>query len=285
LNDPPPATVAAALSEAAVRLREAGIDKPRLEARLLLAHHLGVAVADLIREPGRIVPCGGLGALVARRVAREPLAYILGRREFWSLDFAVSPATLIPRPDSETVVAAALAACAHRTGPLRVLDLGTGTGCLLLAVLHERADAFGIGIDRSPSAAALAAGNAARLGLGGRTAFVCGDWNSALRARFDLVLSNPPYITTSSIGTLMPEVAGFEPRLCLDGGADGYDAYRRIVPALPELLNPDACGVLELGAGQADLVAAMAAAAGLVADTRMDLGGTARAIVLHRPLE
>jgi release factor glutamine methyltransferase len=274
-------TVAQAIRDGAARLAQRGIDNPRLEARLLLAHALGCSVAGLLRDPAATLDPAGYTALLARRTAHEPLAYILGRREFWSLDFAVSPATLIPRPESETLVEAALAACP--AGPLRVLDLGTGTGCLLLSVLHERPAAFGAGVDLSPEAAALAAANAAALGLGDRAAFVCGDWDAALDARFDLLLSNPPYIPTSEIGRLMPDVAKFEPRLCLDGGADGCDAYRRILAALPRLLTPLGVAVLELGAGQAPAVTAIAARAGLQATVHDDLGGIARALVLRRP--
>jgi release factor glutamine methyltransferase len=273
-------TVTEAVREGVACLRRPGIDSARLEARLLLAHATGVTVADLIGEPNATVDPTDFRALLSRRAAYEPLAYIIGRREFWSLNFAVSPATLIPRPDSETVVEAALAVCP--AGPVRVLDLGTGTGCLLLAVLHERPEAFGIGVDMSPEAATLAAANAAALGLANRTVFFCGDWDAALAARFDLVLSNPPYITTSDVDGLMPDVSVYEPRLCLDGGADGYDAYRRIVPALPSLLTPRGVSVLELGAGQAATVAALAGQAGLRSDVRGDLAGTARAIVLCR---
>ncbi len=264
-----------------MRLALPNIDNPRLEARLLLAHAMACTAEDLLREPQAPAPTQRFRTLLDRRAAREPLAYILGHREFWSLDFAVSPATLIPRPDSETLVEAALAALPP--GPRRILDLGTGTGCLLLAVLHERPDAFGVGVDRAPAAAALAAANAAALGIGARAAFLCGDWDSALNGRFDLVLSNPPYITTSAIADLMPEVAEHEPATCLDGGADGYDAYRRIVPTLPRLLDPGGIAVLEVGIGQADTVAAMGPDAGLAATIRCDLAGTARAIVLARP--
>ena len=272
-------TVAEALRDAAARLRPPVTDNPRLEARLLLAHAMGCSVADLLRDPRASVPASAYESLVARRAAHEPLAYLLGRREFWSLDFAVSPATLIPRPDSETLVEAALDACPH--GPERVLDLGTGTGCLVLAVLHECPGAFGIGVDLSPAAATLAAANAAALGLSLRSAFLCGDWSAALTGRFDLILSNPPYIATGEIAGLMPDVSDYEPALCLDGGADGYDAYRRLVPELPGLLQPHGAAVLELGAGQAVTVTALAAAAGLRADIRTDLGGIARAIVLR----
>lgn len=217
-------------------------------------------------------------ALLDRRVRREPLAYILGHREFWSLDFLVSPATLIPRPDSEAIVEAALAACPN---PRRVLDLGTGTGCLLLTVLHERPSAFGVGVDISPDAARLAARNAHRLGLGDRAAFVCSDWTEALSGRFDLVLSNPPYIETEAVEELMPDVSEYEPRRALDGGPDGLAAYRRIIRALPHIMVPMGVTVLELGAAQADAVGAEAEAMGLDVGFRLDLAGMRRALVLR----
>ncbi len=278
---PAPQTVAEALRLGAGRLAAAGIDNPRLEARLLLAHALGCTPADLLREPAAAVPPERLDAPLNRRLAHEPLAYILGRREFWSLDFAVSPATLIPRPDSETLVEAALAAC---PAPRRVLDLGTGTGCLLLAVLHERPAAFGIGTDLSPDAAALAARNARSLGLANRAVFLCADWARPLRGGFDLILSNPPYIETDAIDGLMPEVARHEPRRALDGGTDGSAAYRSILADLPRLLAPHGVAVLELGAGQAREVAAEARMRGFLVALRADLAGTQRAILLrHAP--
>jgi release factor glutamine methyltransferase len=273
--------IADAIRHGAAVLRAAGIDNPRLEARLLLAHALGLPVAALLRDPHASADPAGYDALLTRRAAHEPLAYIIGRREFWSLDFAVSPATLIPRPESETLIEAALAAFAHRTPPRRILDLGTGTGCLLLSALHEFPGAFGIGVDRSPDAARLAAANAAALGLAGRAAFLCADWAAPLAARFDLVLCNPPYIPTSDIDGLMQEVARHEPRGALNGGADGLTAYRQIVPCLPALLQPDGVAVLELGVDQAQAVVALAGKFGLTAITRPDLTGLPRAIVLQ----
>jgi len=275
-------TIADALRHGAARLREAGIDNPRLEARLLLADALRTTVEALLREPNSPVDTTQYDTLLTRRAAREPLALILGHREFWSLDFAVSPATLIPRPESETLIDAALDAFADRAPPRRVLDLGAGTGCLLLAALWEFPTTFGVGVDRSPAAAHLAARNAARLGMAGRAAFVCGDWAAALHARFDLVLSNPPYIPTSEIGDLMPEVARYESRMALDGGPDGYAAYRRLIPDLHRLLAEAGVAVLEIGQGQADKVAKLARDAGLIAGTRRDLAGIARAVVLRR---
>lgn len=222
-----------------------------------------------------------LEPLLARREAREPLALILGRREFWSLDFGVSPATLIPRPESETLIEAAVAAFAGGVPPGLVLDLGTGTGCLLLATLSEFPAAFGVGVDRSAESVELAARNAAALGLGDRARFVRGDWAEALAGRFDLVLCNPPYIPTGEIDGLMPEVARYEPRSALDGGADGLDAYRRLVPSLRHLMSADGVAVFEMGAGQAASVARMARLAGFTAEMRHDLGGIARALVLR----
>ena len=281
-------TVREALRRGAERLAAAGIPDPRREARLLLSHAARLPPAALLRDPERPVDAPGAGdafdAHIARRAGREPLALILGRQEFWSLSFAVSPATLIPRPDSEAVVEAALAAHPDPAAPLRVLDLGTGTGCLLLAVLHERPAAWGAGVDLSPDAARLAARNAGALGLAARSAFVCADWDAPLRGRFDLVLSNPPYVETAAIAGLMPEVAGHEPARALDGGADGLAAYRRIVARLPALLAPGGVAVLELGEGQSGSVGALAAAAGLPRqETRRDLAGIARALSLYAP--
>ena len=272
-----PRTVAALLTESAAALAAAGVAAPAREARLLLLHAIGRTAGALL-DRGELVAAPALAALVARRAAREPMALILGRQGFWTLDLAVSRDTLIPRADSEAVVAAALAA---RPDAARVLDLGTGTGCLLLAVLSECPAAWGLGIDLSPEAAALAARNAAANGLAGRAAFLCGDWAASVHAHFDLVLSNPPYITSADLAGLMPEVAGHEPARALDGGADGLAAYRRIVAALPSLLAPGGVAVLELGIGQDASVAELARHAGLaVRGLRADLGGVARALVL-----
>jgi len=268
------------LLEAAARLASAGIETAAREARLLLAEAEGIDQAALLRDPERVIDGERFGLIVGRRVAREPLAYVVGWQEFWSLRFAVSPATLIPRADSETLVEAALAA---RGSATRVLDLGTGTGCLLLALLSEWPDAFGVGVDRSPAAAALAADNAASLGMADRVAMVCGDWAAALAGRFEVVLCNPPYIPRADIGDLMPEVSRFEPASALDGGEDGLDFYRAIVAALPDLLVPGGLAVLELGLGQADAVTTLARAAGFKAiSTRRDLAGIERAISIER---
>jgi release factor glutamine methyltransferase len=266
---------------AAVRLRAAGIDGARLEARLLLAHALGVSPADLLRNRDAEVDGSALAPLLGRRLAHEPLALILGVREFWSLSFAVSPATLIPRPESETLIEVAVAAFAERPAPGRILDLGVGTGCLLLAALAEFPAAFGIGVDRSAEAAAVARSNAVALGLANRAAFLCGDWAGPLAGRFDLVLCNPPYIPTSALDGLMPEVARFEPRTALDGGSDGLVVYRDLLPDIPRLLRPNGIAVLELGQGQAAPVGDLARRAGMVMEIRNDLSGIERAMLLR----
>jgi release factor glutamine methyltransferase len=263
-------------------LHAAGIESPRREARLLLAHVLKISMAELLRDLRRLADPAAYQTVLARRAAHEPLAYILGAREFWSLNFAVSPATLIPRPESETLIEAALAAFADRAPPRRILDLGTGSGCLLLAALHEFPQAFGLGVDRSFAAARLAASNAALLGLADRAVFLCADWSTALYARFDLILCNPPYIPTSTIGGLMPEVGRYEPVTALDGGPDGLVAYRQIIVTLRCLLPRDGVAVLELGVGQDATVAALAADCGMVATTRPDLAAIPRAMVLTR---
>ncbi len=271
--------IARAIREGAARL--VGVaDNPGLEARLLLGRALGLTRNDMIREPDRAVDTAGFDALVARRIAHEPLALIVGHREFWSLDFLVSPATLIPRPDSETLIETALIACGGRPPPRTILDLGTGTGCLLLALLTEFPSAFGIGLDLNPAAAVLAKRNAVRLGLAGRASFVVGDWTGPLSGRFGLIVSNPPYIAGSEIESLMPEVARHEPRAALDGGSDGYDAYRAILPALTRHLDPDGAAILELGAGQSSYVTERARDAGWRTSLHLDLAEIPRAIVL-----
>ncbi|MGO4129817.1 peptide chain release factor N(5)-glutamine methyltransferase [Inquilinus sp. YAF38] len=277
-------SIAEALRDGTARLAAAGIDSAMSDARLLLMHALGIDRTGLLTRAAEPLPPEAAGRYadhLARRAAREPVSRILGRREFWSLDFALGPATLDPRPDSETLVEAALAAAPDR--PLRVLDLGTGTGCLLLAVLHDRAAAFGIGVDRSEAAARVARDNARALGLADRAAFTVGDWATALAGRFDLVLSNPPYIPDSDIAALEPEVREHDPRLALSGGADGLDAYRALAAALPDLLAPGGTAVVELGIGQAADVAALFRGAGLdIAGTPHDLAGIPRCVVTKK---
>lgn len=284
----PGASIGAFLCQAGQALRAAGIAEPRREARLLLGHAMGVGAEALLRAPRAPVPPAAIArfrAGLAARLAAVPMAHILGRQGFWTLDLEVSPATLIPRPDSETLVEAALDLFPEAAAPLRLLDLGTGTGCLLLAVLAERPRAFGIGVDLAPAAAALAARNAAANGLAGRAAFLAGNWAAALAGRFDLVLANPPYVESAAIAGLMPEVARHEPRLALDGGPDGLAAYRALMAALPGLLAPGGAAVLELGLGQRAAVEGLARGAGLApVGCRADLGGIERALVLKKAI-
>lgn len=278
-------TVEACIAAAADRLKAAGIDQPRREGRLLLAHALGIDPAAVIGHPEYPVPDrAGFLALVERRARGVPMAHILGRREFWSLDFRVTADTLDPRPDSETLVEAALDMLADRRGDaLSVLDLGTGTGCLLLAVLSELPRAEGTGVDLSQAAAKVARENARRLGLDARCRFLVGDWASALDGRFDLILANPPYIPRGEITSLQREVAQFEPNLALDGGQDGLDAYRHLAGTLPGLLLPDeSIAVIEVGDGQWARAAGIFEGAGLaVAAPRYDLAGVARCVICH----
>ncbi len=273
-------TITDAVALIARRLDAAGIADPRREARILLAAALGTDAAGLLATTE--VDEAKFAPLLARRETREPMAYILGRREFWGLTFAVSPATLIPRPDSETLIEAAIASFPARNAVSRILDLGTGTGCLLLAALTEFPDSVGVGVDLSPDAATLAAGNASALGLGGRAAFLAGDWATAIRGQFDLILSNPPYIRAADLDGLMPEVQGFEPARALDGGADGLTAYRAILPSLSGLLDAQGVAVLELGGGQGHNLADLAATHGFHVRIERDLAGHDRAAILAR---
>jgi release factor glutamine methyltransferase len=277
----PGESVGAFLCQAGQMLRAAAIENPRLEARLLLAHAMSSTTEALLRDPRAAVPPEAIPrfrAALDQRLARLPMARILGRAGFWTLDLEVGPETLIPRADSETLIEAVLESGLQ---PSRILDLGTGTGCLLLAALSEFPAAWGLGLDLRPEAAALAARNAARHGLADRAAFTAGDWAMALDGRFDLILSNPPYIERAAIPGLMPEVARHEPASALDGGPDGLDAYRILVCELPRLLGPSGLAVLELGEGQGPAVSALAQAQGLaVAGLKADLGGIDRALML-----
>lgn len=276
----------AALRAGQERLRESGVEAPRRDARLLLAAALGGSPEGLLMTGGRrLTPAEfrGFNTLIDRRRDREPVSRILGRREFWSLDLAITPATLDPRPDSETLVEALLERVADRDRPRRVLDLGTGSGNLLFAVLSELPGAWGVGLDREAAALAAAARNADSLGLAGRTAFMSGDWAAAMTGPWDLILCNPPYVRTADIDALAPEVSRFEPRGALDGGADGLAAYRRVVPEIARLLARDGLAAVELGAGQASEVAGLARDVGLEPlNCGTDLAGIERCLLLGR---
>nr|WP_249212307.1 peptide chain release factor N(5)-glutamine methyltransferase [Acetobacter persici] len=266
------------------QLSDAGIEGPRREARLLLTYALGLTAEQMLsRSPRDLVPDQPFLTYLARRAAREPMAFITGSKGFWTLDLAVSPATLVPRGDSETLLSCLLDYCPDTHSSKAMLDLGTGTGCLLLAALAEYPEAWGIGVDINPEAAVLAQGNARRCGLADRALFMAGVWDNALQGqRFDVVLSNPPYIPTADLAELMPEVRLHEPLAALDGGADGMEAYRDLCARMPRLLTPDGVAIFEIGIGQGEDLRAVAAAAGLeVLEIRSDFGDVPRAAVLR----
>jgi release factor glutamine methyltransferase len=281
-------TVAGARLALTREFRAAGIDSPELDARLLVAHALGLDHAGLAAAGARVLDRGetdAIAALAQRRLGREPVARILGSKEFWSLQLRVDAATLVPRPETETVVEAALAAIdadGARSRALRIADLGTGCGALLLALLTELPRSSGIGTDISFAALAVARDNAQRLRLT-RAAFLAGDMTAALSGPFDVIVSNPPYIRCDDIATLAPEVRDFDPRTALDGGPDGLDYYRIIATAAPELLGPGGAVIVELGIGQAHAVSALFSAAGLApASPRTDLNRVPRALMARK---
>lgn len=271
-----------ARSELAALFAHVGLPGGNLDARLLVCAACGIDHAGLVRDPE--APLGAAAAplsrLAAQRLKRVPVSRLLGRREFWGLPFAIGPEVLDPRPETEGVVGAILDAIGgRRATPLRLLDLGTGSGAILCALLHELPGAFGIGLDRSAAACRLARGNAATLGLAGRAAFACGSWAEALAGRFDAIVANPPYIPRGALAGLEPEVRDHDPTAALDGGVDGLDAYRAIVPQLGRRLAPAGVAALECGHDQGEPVAAMLGAH--LAEVRVlkDLAGHDRVVV------
>jgi release factor glutamine methyltransferase len=249
-------SVDAARRRLAREFRARGLDAPELDARILVGHALGLDHAALAARSGRLLATAeadAIAALAARRLAREPVARIVGRKEFWGLPFTLNAETLVPRPETETVVEAALAAVGdeHRKLPrLRIADLGTGSGALLLALLCELPSASGIGTDMSLAALGCARDNATALGLSARASFVACDYGAALRGPVDLLVSNPPYVARPDIAGLEPEVRDFDPRSALDAGPDGLDGYRAIASQARRLLAPKGILALELGQGQ-----------------------------------
>jgi release factor glutamine methyltransferase len=278
-------------SPAPEQLRAAGIESPELDARVLVGHALALDHAALVAAAARPLTAAdkaAIDAVALRRLAHEPVARIVGMKEFWSLCLAVDAATLVPRPETESVVEAALAAI-DAGGPevraqrLRIADLGTGTGALLLALLSELPNAIGIGTDISQAALRVARANAQRLGSTCAHFAAC-DMAAALGGTFDLIVSNPPYVASGDIATLAAEVRDYDPRAALDGGPDGLSCYRAIARAVPALLQPGGALVVELGAGQAQSAAALFSAAGLAPrPPRLDLNGVPRALVAMKP--
>jgi len=269
--------------------RSAGIDTAQRDARLLLLNAAGISHLDLIQSPRETLGhevAEKLSDQIARRLKREPVARILGEWEFWSLPFTLSPATLVPRPDSETVVAAALIALKerrHASDGLRILDLGTGTGCLLISLLHELPGATGIGVDLHDEAVQTAWLNAKRNAVDQRAEFIVSNWGEKLNTRFDLIISNPPYIPDRVINGLEPEVREHDPRLALSGGTDGLDAYRAIADHLTDLLAPGGIVGLEIGSDQSETVSGLYRRAGYeIEGPFADFGARPRALILRK---
>ncbi|MCA1515348.1 peptide chain release factor N(5)-glutamine methyltransferase [Bradyrhizobium yuanmingense] len=269
----------------AAQLRSARLDEAELDARILISAALGLDLTGLVTQAARLLTAAEASRLTQhaqRRIAGEPVSRILGTREFWGLPFRLSEATLVPRPDTETVVELALEILRERqaSDPPRIADIGTGSGAILLALLHEVPDAFGVGTDLSQNALMTARDNAAALGLADRAAFVACSYAAALGGPFDLIVSNPPYIPSAEIPKLSIEVREHDPHLALDGGNDGYDAYRALIPQASERLAPGGALVVEAGQGQAQNIETLMRAAALSLDRspKADLAGIPRAV-------
>ena len=271
---------------ARTRLAEAGIETASVDARVLLEFALARPQVWLHANPEALIVAADLDrfeGLLARREQRQPVSQIVGRREFWSLSFDVTRDVLTPRPDSETLIEAVLEQLPDRTAPIRILDLGTGTGCLLLTLLSEYGSATGVGIDVSPAALQVAARNGQKLGLDARVDWMLGQWDTQLDANFDVVISNPPYIESGALAALDRDVVDYEPHLALDGGADGLDAYREILTHMANVLAANGLLAFEIGEGQADAITALASGAGLnLRAARQDLSNILRVLVFDR---
>jgi release factor glutamine methyltransferase len=275
-------TIGGAVNDLTKEFTDAGLDTPRLDARILVGAAAKLEPSLLFARSDHVLShdeAETVRGFAARRLKHEPVSRILGRREFWGLDFKLNAATLDPRPDTETLVSAALALKAQYPGPRRILDLGTGTGCILLAILSAWPEATGLGIDRAAQAVEGASDNAARLGLAPRAVFREGNWCDGLAERFDLIVSNPPYIALTEAGALAPDVAYFDPHLALFGGEDGLDAYRALIPAARTRLLEGGRVLLEIGATQAEAVENLLVTAGFALESRVsDLGGKTRVL-------
>jgi len=283
--------VGQAVQTLADRFHRAGIESARLDARLLVAHVLGISPQQVFGYPENHLTADEVSSLEQvskRRADREPLARITGEKEFWSLTFHISDETLIPRPETETLIDAVLERFPDKSQPLRILDLGTGSGCLLVSLLHELTGASGVGVDISEPALQTARTNARHLGVENRSRFVQNDWGRSLgrkcSGQFDIIVSNPPYIVTATIDRLQREVSAYEPRQALAGGEDGLEAYRKLIPDVCSLLGGNGFLALEIGIGQATDVQALGITEGLTpAGCRQDLAGIDRCVLFDRP--
>jgi release factor glutamine methyltransferase len=279
-------TVEAARRSLTVRFKSGQIDSAELDARMLVGAVLGLDLTGMIAAADRLLTSDQsmrLEDFARRRLAGEPVARLLGRKEFWGLPLKLSAATLVPRPDTETVVELALEmlrASPHPDRVRRIADIGTGSGAILLALLSELPDAFGVGTDISQAALRTASANAAELALNDRAVFVVCDYAAALAEGFDLIVSNPPYIRSAEVAGLAAEVRDHDPRAALDGGADGLDAYRALIPEAARLLRPGGALVVEAGHGQSGPIEGLMTAAGLTHDrpAKADLAGIPRAV-------
>jgi release factor glutamine methyltransferase len=279
-------TVGAALEAAVARLSAAGVDNPRTDARLLLCYSAHLELANIIVDPNVVLAeeyFWDFEALVERREKREPVSHLIGEREFWSLPFVVTADVLDPRPASETLVEAALDQVRDRSEPVSVLDLGTGSGCLLIAVLSELPGARGVGVDTSEAALLIARQNAEKNSAGDCTTFVSSSWGSDVSGSFDLILSNPPYIGEAERDELEPEIVQYEPASALFAGEDGLSAYREVAPDILRLLNSDGIAAIECGHGQMPSVIEIFDNVGLRhVETRCDLDGIERCGIFRR---
>lgn len=274
------------LDVGSLALERAGNATSRLDAALLLAHQLRVSRESLLMNLDKVLDNNDekdFLALILRRVRHEPLAYITGQKEFWSLDFYVTRDTLIPRPDSETLIEATLKRVKNRASDTTILDLGTGTGCLVIALLKELPKANGVGVDINERALQVAQANAARHEVGDRVVFLQSDWCDALNGTFDLILANPPYIAEADRGLLMQDVVQYEPHTALFAGHDGLDAYRLLAPQVASRLNKGGMVCMEVGQHQAQEVNALLRAQGLLVESpHMDLAGIARCVIAYK---
>jgi release factor glutamine methyltransferase len=279
-------TRAEALAQLRRALAKGGLETPALDARLLVEAALGIAPVDLVARPDEALTAeqeGRLADYARRRLCREPVARIIGEWEFWGLPFLLSAETLVPRPETEAVVETALARLPEAAAPLRILDLGTGTGCLLISILRERPLAIGLGVDRSLGALATARANAQRNGVHARALFVASDWGRAAGGPCDLIVANPPYVASGVIPSLEPDVRDYDPAVSLDGGPDGLDAYRIILSEAPGLLAETGILVLEIGYDQAEALQTLSTLSPLdFLGTGSDLTGNARCVTLKR---